>query len=130
MSASIGTLCNYGDSDDAEWLSAGVAAVQRENEHVLPLLQDLRGRRFFRLYAADLLASCSYMPSSEEPCELGECEVDAAEDVPEAMIARDEAEADFELDSWGRWDQPSDFTEYYDIIANGVRAAPCPSEQP
>ena len=59
------------------------------------------------------------MPTSEEPCELGECEVDASEDVPEELVARDESEADFELDAWARWDQPSDFTEYYDVIENG-----------
>ena len=34
------------------------------------------------------------------------------------FVDRDEDEADFELDSWARWDQPSDFTEYYDVIEN------------
>ena len=116
MSASIGSLCVYGDSDDAAWLSSGVAAVRAQNAEVLPLLSELRTRRFFRLYAADLLAGCSYMPTSEEPCELGECEVDACEEVPEELVERDESEAEFELDSWARWDQPSDFTEYYDLI--------------
>jgi len=103
---------------DEAWLSEGIAAVQSLNRDVQPLLEDLRGRRFFRLYAADLLAGCSYMPTSEEPCELGECEVDAAEDVPAVLVSRDEDEADFELDSWARWDQPSDFTEYYDLVEN------------
>ena len=92
--------------------------MRKQNAEVLPLLQDLRERRFFRLYAADLLASCSYMPTSEEPCELGECEVDAGEEVPDELVERDEAEASFELDSWARWDQPSDFTEYYDLVEN------------
>jgi len=59
------------------------------------------------------------MPTSEEPCELGACEVDASEDVPEVLIERDESESEFELDSWARWDQPSDFTEYYDLVENG-----------
>jgi len=119
LSASFGSLCVYGGPDEyANWLSEGVAAVRRDNAAVLPLLSDLRARRFFRLYAADLLASCSYMPTSEEPCELGACEVDSSEDVPGELVERDEAEAGFELDSWARWDQPSDFTEYYDIVEN------------
>ena len=121
MSTSIGSLCVYGNSEDEVWLSAGVAAVQEQNDEVLSYLGDLRKRRFFRLYSADLLASCSYMPTSEEPCELGSCEVDAAEDVPLELIERDEAESTFELDSWARWDQPSDFTEYYDLVENGVQ---------
>jgi len=57
--------------------------------------------------------------ASTQPCELGACEVDASEDVPPELVERDESESDFELDSWARWDQPSDFTEYYDIIENG-----------
>ena len=76
----------YGN--DEAWLAEGVAAVRTSNEEVRPFLEDLRRRRFFRLYAADLLAGCSYMPTSEEPCELGECEVDAAEDVPDELVSR------------------------------------------
>ena len=117
-----GSLCTYGSGTDDAALSKGVAAVREQNAAVHPLLQDVRERRFFRFYAADLLAGCSYMPTSEEPCELGECEVDAAEDVPDELVERDESESDFELDSWARWDQPSDFTEYYDVIDNAEGA--------
>jgi len=108
----------YGLPEEGAWLQEGITAIRAHNAEVLPLLEDLRGRRFFRLYAADLLASCSYMPTEEVPCELGECEVDAMEDVPSELSARDESESDFELDGWARWDQPSDFTEYYDLIEN------------
>ena len=106
----------YGAGDD--WLPAAIQAVRAQNPEVHPLLEDLRARRFFRLYAADLLASCAYLPSEEEPCDLGECEVDATEDVPPELEERDRSESDFELDSWARWDQPSDFTEYYDLMQN------------
>lgn len=99
-------------------LLEGAKAVRAHNAQALPLLQDLRARTFFRLYSVDLLASCSYMPSEEVPCELGACEVDPAEEVPEELEERDLAEADFELDSWARWDQPSDFTEYFDLEAS------------
>jgi len=112
----VGTFGAYGTGDD--WLIDAMAAVRSHNPEVLPLLRDLRARRFFRLYAADLLAGCSYMPSEEEPCELGECEVDSADDVPPELEERDASESDFELDSWARWDQPSDFTEYYDLVEN------------
>ena len=114
--SSPGTFGAYGTGDD--WLHEAMATVRAQNLDVLPLLEDLRGRRFFRLYAADLLQGCAYLPSAEEPCELGECEVDAALDVPEELEARDQSEAEFELDSWARWDQPSDFTEYYDLVEN------------
>ena len=65
---------------------------------------------------------------TEEPCELDACEVDSTEDVPDVLVARDESEAEFELDSWARWDQPSDFTEYYDLQEVGTPATnhwPC-----
>ena len=101
---------------DKAWLEDGVAAVRSQSSaEVLPLLKTLRTKRFFRLFAVDLLAGCSYMPTTEEPCELDACEVDSTEDVPDGLVTRDESEAEFELDSWARWDQPSDFTEYYDL---------------
>jgi hypothetical protein len=108
-------LRNYGL---AEWLPDSIAACRAENSAVLPLLLDLKTRRFFRFYAVDLLAGCMYMPSEEVPCDLGECEVDPVDEVPTELEQRDESEADFELDSWARWDQPSDFTEYYDLGEN------------
>ena len=119
VSVRMETPCDtrYGGFEP-DWLIDGVKAVREKNDEVLPLLQDLRERRFFRLYAADLLASCSYMPTAEEPCELGECEVDAVDEVPDELKERDESESEFELDSWARWDQPSDFTEYYDLVEN------------
>ena len=114
--ADSSSVASYGACDS--WLPEAIEAVRAQNPAVHPLLEDLRARRFFRLYAADLLASCAYLPSEEEPCDLGECEVDATDDVPPELEARDQSESDFELDSWARWDQPSDFTEYYDLVQN------------
>ena len=36
-------------------------------------------------------------------------------------MKRDEAEYEFEIDAWARWDQPSDFTQYYDLRENPER---------
>ena len=96
-------------------LLEGMEKCQQENERVLPLLNQLSKFDFFSYFAVDLLSSCGYMPTNEEPCGLDACEIDPAEEVPEAMVARDDDEYEFELDSYGRWDQPSDFTEYYDL---------------
>jgi len=97
------------------WLLDGVVALRENNPEVLPLLRDLRSRRFFRYYQADLLAGCTYIPTSEEPCELDACEVEPCDDVPDEIVARDAKEYDFELDGWARWDMPSDFADYYDL---------------
>ena len=102
-------------AEDAAWLVGGVSAVRASNHELLPLLTELREARFFRFYPVDLLAGCAYMPTHEAPCELDACEVDVAEEVPAELIERDESEYEFELDSWARWDMPSDFTEYYDL---------------
>ena len=92
-----------------------VQNIQRDLIRVLPLLNQLSEFDFFSYFSVDLLSSCGYMPTNEEPCGLDACEIDPAEDVPEAMMARDDDEYEFELDSYGRWDQPSDFSEYYDL---------------
>ena len=102
-------------SDYYSDLMIGVDECRKENAHVLPLLNELKQFDFFSYFAVDLLSSCSYMPTEEEPCGLDACEIDPAEDVPEAMVSRDDDEYEFELDSYGRWGQPSDFTEYYDL---------------
>ena len=99
-------------------LFAGIAACQRRQGEVLPLLDELRKFDFFSLYSADLLSSCSYMPQTEEPCSLDACEIEPSDDVPEVTTARDTEEYEFELDGWARWDQPSDFAEYYDLRLN------------
>lgn len=96
-------------------LLEGMEKCQQENEQVLPLLNQLSEFDFFSFFSVDLLSSCGYMPTNEEPCGLDACEIDPAEEVPEAMMARDNDEYEFELDSYGRWDQPSDFSEYYDL---------------
>lgn len=96
-------------------LMDGMAACRAHSNEVLPNLQQLQTRDFFSCFSFDLLASCSYMPTSEDPCELDRCEVDPADDVPEQLVARDEEEFEFALDGWARKDMPSDFTEYYDL---------------
>jgi len=107
-------------SQDADWLAEGVEVVRSQNPTMLPLLTRLRDFEFFRYFAVDLLAGCSYMPTQDEPCGLDACEIDPVDDeVPEGMRARDEDEYEFDLDAWARWDMPSDFTEYYDVTALG-----------
>jgi hypothetical protein len=96
-------------------LFTGMSVCREHNHQVVPLLQQLQEFDFFSYFAFDLLASCSYMPTSENPCELDRCEVEPAEDVPEALRARDLSESEFALDCWARKDMPSDFTEYYDL---------------
>lgn len=66
-----------------------------------------------------------YVPQSESPCELNKCEIEPSYDVPDAMLNRDRDEYEFELDSWGRWDTPSDFTEYYDLAENAEKNTGC-----
>ena len=46
---------------------------------------------------------------------LDACEIEPTEEVPSRIRERDEDEYEFELDSWARWDMPSDYTEYYDL---------------
>jgi len=87
-------------------LLEGMEKCQQENEQVLPLLNQLSEFDFFSFFSVDLLSSCGYMPTNEEPCGLDACEIDPAEEVPEAMMARDNDEYEFELDGYGRWDQP------------------------
>jgi len=103
------------DYPQDEATALAIKQVRAQNSRLQPLLSELRNRAFFSYYAVDLLASCSYMPTSEAPCDLDACEIDPAEDVPPAMVERDENEYEFELDSWARWDMPSDYTEYYSL---------------
>ena len=101
-------------------LLAGIAACRRQNDGVLPLFEELQTRDFFSFFAVDLMNACAYMPTEEEPCDRDGCSIEPADDtVPDAMRERDESEYEFELDSWARWDQPSDFTEYYDLRVSG-----------
>ncbi len=109
-------IFNYVEPDGA-WIAEGAAATRRHASTVLPALDHLRNLNFFRYYAVDLLASCGYTPSTEMPCELDACEIEPVDEAPEPMVARDRDEYEFELDSWARWDMPSDFTEYYDLVA-------------
>ena len=102
--------------EDSKWLTEGIDAVRSQNTDVLlPLLSQIRRRPFFRVFAVDLLASCSYTPTHEEPCMLDACEIEPTDEVPPRIVERDEDEYEFELDSWARWDMPSDYTEYYDL---------------
>ena len=102
--------------EDSKWLTEGIEAVRSQNTDVLlPLLSQIRSRPFFRVFAVDLLASCSYTPTHEEPCMLDACEIEPTDEVPSRIVERDEDEYEFELDSWARWDMPSDYTEYYDL---------------
>ena len=46
-------------------IAEGLNVVRTGNTGLLPLLRGLREFEFFRFYAVDLLASCSYMPTHE-----------------------------------------------------------------
>lgn len=107
--------------EENDWLVTAAAAVASHSAVLLPAFSALRQRPFFRYYGVDLLASCGYVPQSESPCELNKCEIEPSYDVPDAMLNRDRDEYEFELDSWGRWDTPSDFTEYYDLAENAEK---------
>mmetsp|Transcript_37178 Transcript_37178/g.116375 ORF Transcript_37178/g.116375 Transcript_37178/m.116375 type:complete len:410 (-) Transcript_37178:133-1362(-) len=106
---------DYTAAGDSDWLLAGAAALSQHIAALAPQFAAVRERPFFRFFAVDLLASCGYVPQNEVPCELDACEIEPTEDVPPPMMERDANEYEFELDGWGRWDMPSDFTEYYDL---------------
>lgn len=97
-------------------LSDGIAKVKAGGKDILPLLEELREFSFFRYFHMDMMTSCAYMPTHEQTCAMETCEISPVDDVPDEMADLDETEHDFELDSWARWDMPSDFTEYYDIV--------------
>ena len=96
-------------------LLLGMQVCREHNEEIVPHLQTLQKCDFFSFFSFDLLASCSFIPTSEDPCELDQCEVDPADEVPERLVTRDADEYEFSLDCWARKDMPSDFTEYYDL---------------
>mmetsp|Transcript_70817 Transcript_70817/g.189071 ORF Transcript_70817/g.189071 Transcript_70817/m.189071 type:complete len:286 (+) Transcript_70817:292-1149(+) len=98
-----------------------IRVVLEGNSRLNPHFEHLRRRPFFRYFAVDLLSSCGYMPSIETPCGMDKCEITPAEDVPRELRARDEREHSFQLDGWARWDMPGDFTDYYDLVAQGER---------
>ena len=107
-------IFNY--PEEQPWIADGAKAIRKHANEVLPAFQALKNKNFFRFYAVDLLASCGYTPSTEIPCALDACEIEPTDLAPDTMVARDEDEYEFELDSWARWDMPSDFTEYYDLV--------------
>jgi len=96
-------------------LMRGMSVVREQNSRILPLLEELRKQDFFSFFPFDLMATCSYMPTEEIPCDLDKCEVEPVEETPDNFASRDESEYNFALDGWTRKDMPSDFTEYYDL---------------
>lgn len=96
-------------------LMRGMSVCREQSNKIVPLLEQLKTRDFFSYFPLDLMASCSFLPTQEDPCDLGKCDVEAAEDVPEKIRVRDDDEYEFELDGWTRKDMPSDFTEYFDL---------------
>jgi len=99
----------------------GIFEVKKNHTRLLPHLEHVRKQSFFRLFAVDLLSSCTYMPSQDTPCEMDKCEIECSEDVTDAMRERDDLEHDFRLDGWVRWDMPGDFTDYYDLVQEPER---------
>jgi len=99
----------------------GVFQIRQNHSRLLPHLEHIRKQEFFRLFAVDLLSSCTYMPTEDSPCEMDKCEIECSEDVPDKMRERDTTEHDFRLDGWVRWDMPGDFTDYYDLVQEPER---------
>ena len=94
----------------------GMAVVREHNAKTIwPLLDQLSQFDFFSLFSLNLMGFCAYMPTHEEGCEIGVCDVEPARKVPGAMRQRDLDETDFNLDGWARKDMTSDFTEYFDL---------------
>ncbi|EKX38461.1 hypothetical protein GUITHDRAFT_115427 [Guillardia theta CCMP2712] len=105
----------------ASSLRAGYDFSKEHNHRLVDHFHHLRKQEYFRLFAVDLLSSCTYMPTADMPCEMDRCEIESAEDVREDLRVRDAREHSFRLDGWVRWDMPGDFTEYYDIYEEGER---------
>lgn len=119
--ASFSEYMSHRSGKDAAQVTTddAISTLREANTEVLFLLDDLRERRFFRQFAVDLLnGGCAYLSEEDEPCGLHSCEVEEATEVLDELIHRDKSESSFELDSWARWDLPSDFTEYYDLVEN------------
>ncbi|KAJ1494174.1 hypothetical protein T484DRAFT_1766277 [Baffinella frigidus] len=108
----MGTDIRYGE---------GIRQVRESNDRILPHMHILRQQEFFRYFAVDLLSSCTYFPTADQPCDMDRCEIEGAEDVPEVLRERDAGEHEFRLDGWVRWDMPGDFTEYYDVYSEPER---------
>ena len=91
----------YNAAED-DWVLEGAAAVRDFTASLEPEFAALRSRPFFRYYQVDLLASCTYLPQSEAPCELDACEIEPSDHAPDRIQERDLNEYEFELDSWSR----------------------------
>jgi len=94
-------------------LADAISAIGAADVTVLSHLEELRSFKVFSLYSVDLLANCAYLGGELQECEFDACEVLPAEPVPTALMERDETERGFELDSWARFDLPSE--DYYDL---------------
>lgn len=99
----------------------GVGQIRQNHQRLLPHLEHIRKQEFFRLFAVDLLSSCTYMPTQDSPCEMDKCEIECSDQVRDDMRVRDTDEHVFRLDGWVRWDMPGDFTDYYDLIEEKER---------
>ena len=80
---------------------------------MLSKLEELRSFAFFSQYSIDMLANCAYIGGAPDECEFDACEVLPEEPTPTAFLERDGVERPFELDSWARFDLPSE--DYYDL---------------
>jgi len=89
-------------------------AIDAENHQLFELLCKLKEQAYFRLYSADMLGSCEYLPQELKECYSETCEIYPVDEdkVPANIKEVDNEEHDFEIDGWGRWDMPTD--DYYD----------------
>lgn len=99
-----------------EELLPGIKAINAENHQLFELLTKLKEQAYFRLYSADMLGSCEYLPQELKECYSETCEIYPVDEdqVPANIKEVDNEEHDFEIDGWGRWDMPTD--DYYDTL--------------
>lgn len=99
-----------------EELLPGIKAIDAQNHELFELLTKLKEQAYFRLYSADMLASCEYLPQELKECYSETCEIYPVDEdqVPANIKEVDAEEHDFEIDGWGRWDMPTD--DYYDTM--------------
>ena len=97
-----------------EELLPGIKAIDAQNHELFGLLTKLKEQAYFRLYSADMLGSCEYLPQELKECYSETCEIYPVDEdqVPANIKEVDAEEHDFDIDGWGRWDMPTD--DYYD----------------
>jgi len=86
----------------------------KEEDSLWSTLRHLRELDFFALYRLNLFGTCSLLCQAEEQCDM-RCEVEPVSAVPPWLEERDQADFQYDLDGWSRFDPPAEQTEYYSL---------------